>query len=181
VGVDVSGGINAQATVVVGQSGASTQFPDIKGNRASLLGGGLYVNGLNANIIINDGRIMDNHTSGYVSNPNVANEGGMVTLNGGEVTHVIVTYMPNAPSSAHVTVQDQNGQTVEYLQQKIVTSTNSKMLIPGTFTRPKWVIGSWHTRPDGDDSRGTRYTPGQILNLSESVTLYAQWNEESGS
>ena len=181
VGVDVSGGINAQATVVVGQSGASTQFPDIKGNRASLLGGGLYVNGLNANIIINDGRIMGNHTSGYVSNPNVANEGGMVTLNGGEVTHVIVTYMPNAPSSANVTVTDQSGQSVEYLNQKIVTSTNSKMLIPGTFTRPRWVIGSWHTRPDGDDSRGIRYTPGQILNLSENVTLYAQWVEESGS
>ena len=73
--------------------------------------------------------------------------------------------------------------------QNIVTATNSTMVVPGTFTRPGWKITSWHTRPDGDDSKGTRHTPkdpnnpmtGVTLNLSESVTLYAQWTETTGS
>ena len=176
LGVNVSEDSNVSAAVTVGEAGATTMTnPLVTGNRASIFGGGLYVNGAQANIVINDGKILDNFTSGYVSNPNVANDGGMVTLNGGDVTHVVVTYMPNTPDNANITVTDNNGNTVQFLEQKIVTATNSKMVIPGTFNRPQWEIYAWHTRPDGDDSRGKRYAPGATLNLSSSVELFAMW------
>ena len=132
-------------------------------------GGGLYVNGAKANITINNGLISDNYTAGYVSNPDVANEGGMVTLNGGKVKSVTVTYMPNGGSVSF------EGSVVESVSQKIVTATNSKMVVPGTFSRAGWRISHWHTRPDGDDTKGTRYETGATLNLSKDETLHAQW------
>lgn len=182
--VDMSGSQNVTANVTVGKEGGSTMNnPLITGNRASLEGGGLYVNGALANIVINDGMIQGNMTAGYVANADVANEGGMVTLKGGDVPHVVVTYMPNGGTI------NLGGQAVSSVTQNIVTATNSTMVVPGTFTRPGWKITSWHTRPDGDDSKGTRHTPkdlnnpmtGITLNLSESVTLYAQWTETTGS
>ena len=181
--VDMSGSQNITANVTVGKEGSLTMTnPLITGNRASLEGGGLYVNGALANIVINDGKIQGNMTAGYVANADVANEGGMVTLKGGDVPHVVVTYMPNGGTI------NLGGQAVSSVTQNIVTATNSTMVVPGTFTRPGWKITSWHTRPDGDDAKGTRHTPkdlnnpmtGITLNLSESVTLYAQWEETTG-
>ena len=181
--VDMSGSQDVVAKVTVGEDDGKTNTnPLITGNRASLEGGGLYVNGQQANIVINDGKIQGNKTAGYVANADVANEGGMVTLNGGDVPHVVVTYMPNGGNI------NLNGQAVTSVTQKIVTSTNSLMVVSGTFSRPGWKITSWHTRPDGDDTKGIRYTPkdlnnpmtGVTLNLSESVTLYAQWAETTG-
>lgn len=162
------------STVTVGVLGDNST-PLISENKTVLSGGGLYVNGENANIIMNGGTILGNITSAYVDNEDVANEDGMVTLNGGEVTHVVVTYMPNA---ANVAVTDNNGNSVTSLSQKIVTATNNKMVIPGTFSRTNWEIYAWHTRSDGDDTKGTRYAPGANLNLSSNVTLYALWREK---
>ena len=182
--VDMSGSQNVTANVTVGKEGSSTMTnPLITGNRASLEGGGLYVNGALANIVINDGKIQGNMTAGYVANADVANEGGMVTLKGGDVPHVVVTYMPNGGTI------NLGGQAVRSVTQNIVTATNSTMVVPGTFTRPGWKITSWHTRPDGDDTKGKRHTPkdlnnpmtGVTLNLSKSVTLYAQWTETTSS
>ena len=182
--VDMSSSQKIAANVTVGKAGSKTNTnPLITGNRASLEGGGLYVNGQQANIVINDGKIQGNKTAGYVANADVANEGGMVTLNGGDVPHVVVTYMPNGGNI------NLNGQAVTSVTQKIVTSTNSLMVVPGIFSRPGWKITSWHTRPDGDDTKGIRYTPkdlnnpmtGVTLNLSKSDTLYAQWTETTGS
>ena len=117
---------------------------------------------------------MDNLIAGYSHNPNVANEGGMVTLNGGDVTHVVVTYMPNGGTIIL------DGNTVSSVTQNIVTSTNSKMSVPGTFQRTGWVVDHWHTRQDGDNTKGKRYEIGGILNLDESIILYAQWRETTG-
>lgn len=33
----------------------------------------------------------------------------------------------------------------------------------------------WHTRADGDNSKGKAYSNGDILNLSSDLSLYAQW------
>ena len=93
----------------------------------------------------------------------------MVTLNGGKVNSVTVTYMPNGGTVSL------DGATVESVSQKIVTATNSKMVVPGMFSRAGWRISHWHTRPDGDDTKGTRYETGATLNLSKDETLYAQW------
>ena len=170
--VDMTGLENVAANVTVGiPDGKTNTNPLITDNRASLLGGGLYVKGEKSNIVINDGKIMQNLVAGYAANENVANEGGMVTLNGGDVTHVVVTYKPNGGSISL------NGEAVASVSQKIVTATNSKMVVPGTFSRTGWHIVAWHTRQDGNDSRGTRYPVDAVLNLDSDITLYAQWEE----
>ena len=162
ISVDMTGHESSSATVTVGKSGGDNLNPSISSNHTIILGGGLYAKGAKANIIINSGRIADNTISGYVSNPDVANEGGMVTLNGGVVTHVTVTYNNNG---------EYINSTVETAAQKIVTATNSKMVSP-EFEILGYKLTGWNTRPDG---KGTTYTDGQTMNLSSDLTLYAQW------
>ena len=173
--VDMGTNTTLAANVTVGISNGTTlNNPLIESNRATLQGGGLYVKGEQSNIVINDGKIRSNNTAGYVANPDVANEGGMVTLNGGDVTHVVVTYMPNGGTLTIDGVSETSGN------QKIVTATNSKMVEPGVLHRTGWVVSHWHTRPDGDDTKGTRYEIGATLNLSSNITLFAQWRETAG-
>ena len=163
--VDMTGHESVSANVTVGKSGVGNTNPSISSNHTIILGGGLYAKGEKANIIINSGRITGNTISGYVSNPDVANEGGMVTLNGGDVTHVTVTYNNNGESV--------NSKT-ETAVQKIVTSTNSKMAAP-TFEILGYKFTGWNTRPDG---KGTTYTDGQTMNMKNNLTLYAQWRRD---
>ena len=152
------------ASVIVGRSNGGNESPSISSNHTIVTGGGLYAKGKNANITINSGKIKGNTISGYVSNPDVANEGGMVTLNGGDVTHVVVTYNNNGSYL---------GQAVKKATQKIVTATNSTMAVPEEFTLLGYKLEGWNTRPDG---KGTDYIEGQTMNLSANLTLYAQWS-----
>jgi len=153
--VDMSGTEQA-AKVTVGTSGETD--PDISGNHTLLSGGGLYVSGEYANIIINGGNIDGNSTSAYVPNVNVANEGGMVTLIGGNVSHKVVTFYANDGTDTSKT-------------QKIVTATNSLLVAP-EFKRTGYRLAGWNTRADG---RGASYTDGQTMNITADLTLYAQW------
>ncbi len=157
--VDMSS-TNKAANVKVGTDGQNG--PTIESNHTLLSGGGLYVSGVNADITINGGKIKGNTTSAYVPNVDVANEGGMVTLNEGvsdeNVPCVTVTFHSN----------DENNLTKT---QKIVTSTNS-LLSSEIFTRQGYSFKGWNTRADG---KGTGYTPGQVMNISEDIDLYAQW------
>ena len=153
--VDMSGTEQA-AKVTVGTSGETD--PDISGNHTLLSGGGLYVSGEYANIIINGGNIDGNSTSAYVPNVNVANEGGMVTLIGGNVSHKVVTFYANDGTDTSKT-------------QKIVTATNSLLVAP-EFKRTGYRLAGWNTRADG---RGTSYSDGATMNINTDLTLYAQW------
>ena len=164
IAVDMAGNDAAAATVTVGTAGGGEGNPSISSNHTIIMGGGLYANGAKANITINSGKIKGNTISGYVSNPDVANEGGMVTLNGGDVTHVVVTYNNNGSYL---------GQAVKKATQKIVTATNSTMAVPEEFTLLGYKLEGWNTRPDG---KGTDYIEGQTMNLSANLTLYAQWS-----
>ena len=162
---------NAKANVTVGKIGASDDNPSISNNHTIIMGGGLYAKGTNASVTINSGTIMNNTISGYVKNPNVANELGMVTLNGGNVTHVEVTYDNNAIYLGH---QDMHDSWV----QNIVTDTRSTMVVPEDvdftpLTNLNYRFTGWNSRPDG---KGTTYTPGQEMNLGNDLTLYAQWS-----
>ena len=162
---------NAKANVTVGKTGGSDDNPSISYNHTIIMGGGLYAKGSNASVTINSGTIMNNSISGYVKNPNVANELGMVTLNGGNVTHVEVTYDNNAVYLGHPNMHDS-------WIQKIVTETRSTMVVPDgvdftPFTNLNYRFQGWNSRPDG---KGTTYTPGQEMNLSNGLTLYAQWS-----
>jgi hypothetical protein len=163
ISVDMTGHESSRANVTVGMSGAENDNPLISENHTILLGGGLYAKGMKAGIVINSGKITGNTISGYASNPDVANEGGMVTLNGGEVTHVIVTYNNNGAYY---------GTEVEKAQQKIVKSTNNTMVVPVEFEKLGYIHVGWNTRPDG---KGKTYTEGQVMNLDSNLTLYAQW------
>ncbi|MBP3425198.1 MAG: InlB B-repeat-containing protein [Rikenellaceae bacterium] len=150
-----------KATVKVGTEGSgSVTNPNISKNYTILSGGGLYASGLNANISIYSGKIAQNITSAYVPNQDVANEGGMVTLEGGDVNHKVVTFDGNG-GTAKV-----SGNTTE--MQKIVTATNSKLIIP-EFERFGYTLTGWK------DINGTEYTNDQVMNISYDITLYAQW------
>ena len=162
---------NAKANVKVGKIGGSDDSPSISNNHTIIMGGGLYAKGTNASVTINSGTIMNNTISGYVKNPNVANELGMVTLNGGNVTHVEVTYDNNAIYLGHPDMHDS-------WVQNIVTDTRSTMVVPEDvdftpLTNLNYRFTGWNSRPDG---KGTTYTPGQEMNLSNGLTLYAQWS-----
>ena len=45
-------------------------------------------------------------------------------------------------------------------------------LTKNTYTRNGYIFDGWNTRSDG---RGQRYTDRQIVSITKSVTLYAQW------
>jgi hypothetical protein len=166
IAVDMTGNDTATASVTVGKSKGGKENPLISNNHTIIMGGGLYAKGTNANITINSGKIKNNTISGYVSNPDVANEEGSVTLNGGDVTHVTVTYNNNAK---FLGLQE---SYVEEVTQDIVTATKSRMVVSKQFSMPQHTFSGWNTRADG---KGTAYTHGQIMNLSSDLTLYAQW------
>ncbi len=164
--VDMVENSTAAANVTVGTKDGDKLNPSISSNHTIVMGGGLYAKGANANITINSGKIIDNSISGYVSNPDVANEEGTVTLNGGDVTHVTVTYNNNAK---FLGLQDSQ---VKEVTQNIVTATNSRMVVSMQLSMPQHTFSGWNTRPDG---KGESYEHGGIMNLKSNLTLYAQW------
>ena len=165
--VDMAGNDNS-ATVTVGGvvSMTDTINPTITHNNTILSGGGLYVSGANANVVINSGNIYYNATSAYVDNEDVANELGMVKLSGGKVQHAVVTFHGNG---GFYTKDD-----VDYYSaiQNIVTATNSTLVPPETFIQLGYKFTGWNTKADGN---GDPYTNGQIMNITNNLELYAQW------
>lgn len=166
IAVDMSAHPSVEAEVIVGKAGSTgVDVPDITGNVTLYEGGGLYVNGTKADVVINSGRILSNRTVGYVANPDVVNEGGMVTLNGGDVESVTVTYDGNGAGAVST-----GGNSSE--SQKIVTDTNNRLKIPA-FTRSGYRFVRWNTRPDGLGPKD--YVDGETVKRSSDLTLYAIW------
>lgn len=165
IGVDVSKE-NTSATVTVGYND-SEKGPVVTGNITLQQGGGLYVNGARANIEVNAGKIKDNTTVGYVDNPDIMNETGMVTLNGGDVESVNVIYKGNKGDS----INGAEVGDVEYIQ-RIVTDTNNKLAAP-TFYRNGYKFVRWNTREDGLGL--DNYYDGQTVKRSSDLILYAIW------
>lgn len=156
------------ANVKIGKDGSSSvDNPSIASNTAVRYGGGLYAIGSNAKITINGGKIINNSVSNYIPNSDVTNEGGTVELIGGQVKHQVVTFNANA---ADATVE---GQPTAI--QRIVTTTNSSLVFPTTPIRNFYDFIGWNSRADG---KGTNYVNGQVMNISEDITLYAQWQAQ---
>jgi len=166
--VDMGNSNSLKANV---QLGGTEGGPDLSKNRALQSGGGLYVIGTNAIITIDGGKIDGNFVSSYVPNEDVTNERGTVTLNEGEVSHIVVTFHANANANYPAKL---NGIPVESMLQRIVTATNSLLVTP-EFTRDNYDFIGWNSRPDG---RGTAYKAGDIINLKENLNLYAQWKAQ---
>lgn len=163
---------NKTANVTLGRDDAEElENPVITRNIALEEGGGLYVIGKNSKVDIYDGFVVGNDVSSYVANEDVANERGMVTLHSGNVSHVKIVF-------------DGNGGTVENdgvtktVVQNIVTATNSLIVMPENMSTPMPFVNmgykfkGWNTRKDGN---GVTYTNGQLVNIKEGFTLYAQW------
>ncbi len=156
------------ATVTVGETGSNNlEYPNITSNITLLSGGGLYVDGKYASVVINSGKIQDNETVGYVDNPDIMNETGMVTLNGGDVKSVNVIYKGNKGDS----INGEEIGDVEYIQ-RIVTDTNNKLAAP-TFYRNGYKFVRWNTREDGLGV--DNYYDGQTVKRSSDLILYAIW------
>jgi len=155
----IQDGSNHEARVILGIKGGGDNELQISKNHTLLQGGGVYAKGANTHITINSGTIMGNTVSQYVHNQNVANDEGSVTLNGGVVTHNIVTFNANY------------GETPDTSIQNIVTETNSKLITP-VFTRTGYRLAGWNTKPSG---AGDSYVNGQRMNINKDITLYAQW------
>ncbi|MCM1452446.1 MAG: fimbrillin family protein [Clostridium sp.] len=150
------------ADVIIGKEGGSEDSPLITKNFALMQGGGLYARGTNARITINSGSIIENEVSQYVTNDDVANEFGSVTLIGGNVTHNVITFHSNPG----------NSEDEELSTQNIVTSTNSTLRAPA-FTRTGYRLVGWNSQRDGDGD--DNYLDGQVMNISRNIHIYAQW------
>jgi uncharacterized repeat protein (TIGR02543 family) len=154
------------ATVTIGIDDEEVNYnPILTRNLCLLQGGGLYVSGKQSQVTIFDGDITGNNTVSYVPNNDVANERGMMNLIAGNVTHVTVTFDGNGATI-------NNDGVTKTTIQKIVTATNSLLVTPTDFVRMGYDFVGWNTRKDGN---GETYTNGQLMNIKESITLYAQW------
>lgn len=149
------------AKVTIGIVGGSSDKPMITKNSTLMQGGGLYARGQNANITMNSGSITDNQVSQYVTNEDITNEMGSVTLIGGNVTHNVITFHANNRITPEQTAT-----------QNIVTSTNSILQCPTNFSRTGYRLIGWNTQENGN---GANYSNGQVMNISKDMHLYARW------
>lgn len=155
------------ANITLGIVDQGTLNPAISGNESALSGGGLYAEGANANVSIYSGNIRGNNVSAYVVNNDIANEGGLVTLYGGDVDYRTVTFNANGGVGADQT-------------QKIVTATNTHLQVPAAaqaFTKADHNLTGWNTAANGS---GTSFAVNdtRVMNISENITLYAQWTAD---
>lgn len=170
--VDMGANTSADLSVIVGaeSEGGATSNPLISGNSALIKGGGMYVNGSKASVLLNDGSVLDNGTSSYQVNPDMTVEGGgLVTLKKtGITTQVTVTFSNNAQYYTQ-------GATADVTkEQYIVAAANSKLdanAFEAINDYYDTFIG-WNTKRDGT---GKSYTNEEAVALNESVVLYAQW------
>lgn len=173
--VDMGSDNPAKLNVIVGEvsDNAATDALKISGNNAQIKGGGMYVNGANASVTLNDGYVLDNGTSSYRVNQNIIVDGGLVTLKKpGITTQVTITFNNNAQYYI------QGGTDVLLEPQYVVADSmcqlNANEFVGGLNAYYSKFKG-WNTRRDG---KGTSYTDGQISSFNEDITLYAQWANE---
>lgn len=171
--VDMSKNTTIDLDVKVGEE---TQTPTnttplIQSNNTLLEGGGIYVYGAKARVSINDGKVSDNTTSGYQKNKNISVQGdGLVVLNAQNVTdQVTVTFSNNG---AYYAVEYDGSPAEEKNYTQEIVRSNRNILIKNKHTRSAYEFVEWNTRRDGT---GKSYTDGDVINVDESLTLYAQW------
>jgi len=152
-----------RAIVTVGEKDGGVQNPLIARNHTLLQGAGLYVQGTQADITINSGKIRDNKVGAYVPNNDVSNEGGLVILNGGDVMHNTVTFHANYA-----------GADPASTQQDLVTATRSQLITP-VIHRQGYKLDGWTTKADGT---GAHYYSNDIVSIESNLDLYAKWIPE---
>jgi len=149
-----------KAIVTVGEQNGGNVNPEISRNHTLLQGAGLHVQGTQANITIESGKIKGNKVGAYVTNNDVSNEGGLVYLNGGDVTHNVITFHANYAGANPATTS-----------QYVVTATRSQ-LVPPTLRRQGYEFAGWSTKKDGS---GELYHSNDVVNIDSDLNLYAKW------
>lgn len=172
--IDMQSNVETELTVNVGEEsiGPATNAMKVDGNNAQNKGGGMYVNGANANVVLYNGYVLDNETSSYQINPDIAVDGGLVTLmKPGITTQVTVTFSNNAQFYTGGTMADET--SVQY----VVAASRSR-LNANPFTQINDYYNTftgWYTRRDPGDSKGKSYADKALESFDEDIALYAQW------
>ena len=143
--------------------------PKLDGNSASLAGGGMYVYGSEAKVILNEGSVKSNSTSTHQVNPDIAVQGdGLVTLNAEDITtQVKITFSNNR---LYYSSEDDD---VYY--QYVVSATNNKLKANqfGELDNYYKTFGGWNaTRSRRGDPE---YEDEAMVNFTKDITLYAKW------
>ena len=68
---------------------------------------------------------------------------------------------------------DGNNETIE----QVLMYNQTVNLFENTFNNTGYKFKEWNTKTDGT---GISYSDGQLINITEDLTLYAQWEEETG-
>ena len=143
--------------------------PRIDENSASLAGGGMYVYGSKASVVLNEGTVKSNSTSTHQVNPDIAVQGdGLVTLNADDITtQVKITFSNN---NLYYT----SGVDEEYYQY-VVSATNNVLK-----TNEFEDLDPYYKNFEGwNTSRSRRgdpeYRDGATVNFTQNITLYAKW------
>lgn len=114
---------------------------------------------VNCNVISSSSAVV---TVNYSSGGDSGDGGG-----GGSRQYYKVTYDPNYPPGAETSgMVPVDGKSYGY-NNPVNVKGNTGDLTVGTY-----VFVGWNTKPDGS---GTTYTQGDIFNIKENITLYAQW------
>ncbi len=178
-GICVDMGVNTTASlsVVVGEENSNlvaSANPDITSNSASSKGGGMYVNGAKASVLLYDGNILYNGTSSYQVNPDITVDGGgVVTLSkSGITTQVTITFNDNAYYYTRGVKNDDvsKKQYVVTAAQSILDE-NIKYEFPNNFY-PNFK--GWATRKDAKEAE---YIGGQAISFNDHIELFAVWGE----
>ncbi len=107
---------------------------------------------------------------------NTASNGGGVAYDDHEtitVTHDMTLYAQWKKVIKHVTVTfDANGGSGEMEPQQFIEDV-PRVLVANAFTNGNHPFNCWNTMADGS---GTTYTDMQLITISKSITLYAQWS-----
>lgn len=150
----------------------ATNDPLISENSATLSGGGMYVYGANASVLLYDGNILYNGTSSYQVNPNMTVEGGgLVTLNlSGITTQAEITFSDNAYYYSQGVTPD--SKKTQYVVASAKTNLDScEFTAPNEFY-PKFE--GWSTKKD---AKIADYKDGTPHSFDKDITLFAVWSK----
>lgn len=106
-------------------------------------------------------------SSSAVVTVNYSPGGGDEGSSGGSRHYYKVTYDPNYPTGAVTSGMVPIDSNSYGYNNPVNVKGNTGDLTVGTY-----VFAGWNTKPDGS---GTAYTQGDIFNIKENITLYAQW------
>ena len=103
-------------------------------------------------------------------------------------TELIALWIPNAytiiynANGGKIKSEYKNNHSLYHHSETMSTSygnnNQDKEIYDYLYEREGYILSKWNTKPDGT---GTSYTKGQILNTSSNITLYAIWENDTGT